>query len=158
MGVLKGREMTSKLMMFVVVVLLSVVSFVSAAVVSTDTFDSTDGQSQFDIDFVTISGDTNPTSGDGIVDGDYRMGMYEITNDQFAKFASNGDVRWTGADIPSNMVSWFEVARFVNYLNTSTGNAAAYKLTWNVLDVWEDGDDGYDAGSGNFGESYSASL
>ena len=53
------------------------------------------GASVFDIEFVTISGSTNPTveqasEGDlvgfGIVHRDYRIGMYEITNDQWNKF------------------------------------------------------------------------
>ena len=36
---------------------------------------------QFTLSFVPISGATHPTSGYGIVDHDYRMGTYEITND-----------------------------------------------------------------------------
>jgi formylglycine-generating enzyme required for sulfatase activity len=98
----------------------------------------------FDIDFVTISGSTNPTSGYGIVNNDYRMGTYEITNAQFAKFAANNPY-WTGADVPSNRVSWFEAAQFVNYLNTSTGNAAAYKFNGSTFAVWDVTDTGYDA-------------
>ena len=126
-------------------------------IVSADTFVGVGGQ--FDIDFVTISGDTNPTveqanAGDlhgyGIVNDDYRMGKFEITNDQFAKFAVNNPY-WTGADVPSNKVTWFEAAKFVNYLNTSTGHVPAYKfvkidLTDNyVMIVWDVIDNGYDA-------------
>ena len=119
-----------------------------------DTFGA--GGNQFDIDFVGISGDTNPTSGYGIVDGDYRMGTLEITNDQYAKFAAElgvpvaGDPSnaydespyFTGADVPSNEVSWYEAAQFVNWLNTSTGHQAAYKFTGTqgtggyALDTW----------------------
>ena len=52
-----------------------------------DTFGT--GENQFEIEFVTISGDTNPASGirfdfGGIFTGvpnDYRIGKYEITND-----------------------------------------------------------------------------
>ncbi|MCF7954604.1 MAG: SUMF1/EgtB/PvdO family nonheme iron enzyme [Phycisphaerae bacterium] len=130
--------------MLVAVLLLSVVSVGSA-----DTFGT--GANQFDIDFVTISGDTNPTGGYGIVNNDYRMGMYEITNDQYAKFASNSNVYWTGADVPSNRVSWFEAAKFVNYLNTSTGHQAAYKFVKisinedETMTVWDVIDSGYDA-------------
>jgi len=126
------------------VVMLFAVNIVSAATVTTDTFVSSDGQSQFTIDFVTISGDTNPTSGYGQVTGDYRMGVYEITNDQYAKFASNNPY-FTGGSVAANMVSWFEAAQFVNYLNTSTGHQAAYKFTADVMGVWQDGEDGYDA-------------
>jgi formylglycine-generating enzyme required for sulfatase activity len=128
-------------MMLVAVVLLSVVNIISA-----DTFVGAGGQGQFDIDFVTISGDTNPpTSGYGNVNGDYRMGKFEITNDQYAKFASNSNVYFTGADVPSNRVSWFEAAQFTNFLNTSTGNQAAYKFSGDVMGVWETTDTGYDA-------------
>lgn len=124
--------------MLIAVVLLSVVSVGFA-----DTFGT--GANEFTIDFVTISGDTNPTSGYGIVNNDYRMGKFEITNDQYSKFASNSNVYFTGTDVPSNRVSWFEAAKFVNYLNNSTGNQAAYKFTADVMGVWESGDNGYDA-------------
>ena len=73
---------------------------------------------------------------------DYRMGTFEITNDQWSKFkaaygtvtgdppdAYNTNPHWTGMDVPTNMVSWFEAAQFINYLNTSTGHQAAYNFT-----------------------------
>lgn len=130
-------------------------------VASADIFGS--GANQFTIDFVTISGDTNPASGYGIVNNDYRMGTYEITNDQWNKFSANLGVpvtgnpswaygespAWTGTNVPTNELSWYEGAQFVNYLNTSTGHQAAYKFTGTqgtgdyTLDVWESGDDGY---------------
>ena len=122
----------------VVVAAVVCVSLVSAA--SADTFGA--GGNQFDIDFVTISGATNPTSGYGIVSDAYRMGTYEITNDQWSKFqaaygtvtgtpsdAYDEDPYWTGTNVPTNEVSWYEAAQFVNWLNTSTGHQAAYKFT-----------------------------
>lgn len=100
------------------------------------------GANQFTIDFVPISGSTNPDRGYGIVNHDYRMGTYEITNDQWDKFkAINGTVMgtpssaydqtssFTGMNVPTNCVSWYEAAQFVNWLNTSTGHQAAYKFT-----------------------------
>lgn len=99
---------------------------------------------QFTIDFVTISGATNPPSGYGIVANDYRMGIYEITNDQWNKFkaelapvtvtgdptyAYNSAPYFTGTNVPTNFASWYEAAQFVNWLNTSTGHQAAYKFT-----------------------------
>jgi len=106
-----------------------------------DTF-GTDGN-QFMIDFVSISGATNPTNGYGMVNSDYRMGTYEITNDQWNKFkASLGvpvtgsplsaydlDPYFTGTNVPTNNASWYEAAQFVNWLNTSTGHQAAYRFT-----------------------------
>ena len=103
------------------------------------------GGNQFTLDFVPISGATNPTSGYGIVNNDYRMGTKEVTNDQWNKFKNaygtvTGDPSnaydedfydWgTGTtDVPTNYVSWNEAAQFANWLNTSTGHQAAYKFT-----------------------------
>jgi formylglycine-generating enzyme required for sulfatase activity len=114
---------------------------------------------EFTIDFVTISGATNPTSGYGIVNNDYRIGTYEITNDQWNKFkaaygavtgtpsyAYDEDSYWTGANVPTNMVSWYEVAQFVNWLNTSKNYQPAYKFTGAIhtssytLEIWGSGD------------------
>ncbi|WP_094760503.1 formylglycine-generating enzyme family protein, partial [Sedimentisphaera salicampi] len=118
------------------------------------------GDNQFTLSFVDISanpgvtsstntnGDTVETFTNGVV-GDYtdpgynyRMGTYEITNDQFSKFkAEYGTVTgdpssaydespsYTGSSVPTNNVSWYEAAQFVNYLNTSKGHQAAYKFT-----------------------------
>jgi formylglycine-generating enzyme required for sulfatase activity len=109
------------------------------------------GMNQFAIDFVPISGATNPASGipAGLgftftgVNYDYRMGTYEITNDQWDKFRANLGVpvtgspsnayedssRYTGANVPADCVTWYEAAQFVNWLNTSTGHPAAYKFS-----------------------------
>jgi len=55
----------------------------------------------------------------------------------------------TNSSLPATGVSWNEAARFVNWLNTSTGNVAAYKFTNNGvnddIDLWTPGDAGYDA-------------
>ena len=118
-----------------------------------DTFGT--GAGQFTIDFVPISGRTNPASGYGVVNNDYRMGTCEITNGQWDKFqAAYGTVMgspssaydsspvWTGGQIPANSVSWYEAAQFVNWLNTSTGHHVAYKFTGTpgqsdyALDAW----------------------
>lgn len=102
------------------------------------------GDNQFTIDFVTISGATNPDGSNayGIVNNDYRMGKFEITNDQWNKFTASLGVPVTGADwgyydsslhtgpnMPTDSVSWYEAAQFVNWLNTSTGHQVAYKFT-----------------------------
>jgi len=114
-----------------------------------DTFGT--GDNVFNIDFVPISGATNPSSGIPAGSGftftgvshDYRMGTYEITNDQWNRFKNNLGVpvtgnpstaydnssSSTGASVPTNYVSWYEAAQFVNWLNTSTGHQAAYNFT-----------------------------
>jgi len=130
------------------------------------------GDNQFTIDFVPISGSTNPTSGipagKGFtftgVNNDYRMGKFEITNAQWDKFkaaygtvtgnplyAYDADPYWTDESVPTNMTSWYEAAQFVNYLNTSKGYQAAYKFTckqgfsFYQFGVWQSGDVGYNA-------------
>jgi formylglycine-generating enzyme required for sulfatase activity len=138
-----------------------------------DTFGS--GANQFTLDFVPISGATNPTTGipagDGFtftgVNRDYRMGAHEITNAQWIKFTASLGVPVTGSqkgystnfydwgtgaiNVPTNHVSWYECAQFVNWLNASTGHQAAYKFTGTqgtgdyTFAPWSFGDSGYDA-------------
>jgi len=155
------------------IIVLAVVCMMAAAnFASADTFGT--GDNQFIIDFVPISGSTNPTSGISTgnsfsftgVNHDYRMGAYEITNDQWNKFKSAyGAVTgspshayllapyFTGTDVPTNRTSWYEAAQFVNWLNTSTGHQAAYKFTGTqgtsnyTFTLWTVTDTGYDAGN-----------
>jgi formylglycine-generating enzyme required for sulfatase activity len=142
----------------------------AAGAATADTFGT--GANQFTIDFVPISGTTNPTSaipaGDGFtfvgVNHDYRMGVYEITNAQWDKFkaacgtpagspsyAYSHDSSHAGADMPTDCVSWYEAAQFVNWLNTSTNHQAAYKFTGTqgtsdyTFAAWNATDAGYDA-------------
>lgn len=94
------------------------------------------GANQFTIPFVPISGGTNPTDtspsgGYGVVDYDYRMGVYQITNAQWDAFVTEGrggsplgSSTYWGDDVPVNRRSWFQAAHFVNWLNTSTGRQA----------------------------------
>ncbi len=125
-----------------VVCLMGVANFASADMFGT-------GDNAFNIDFVPISGSTNPTRGIAAGDyftftgvaNDYRMGTYEVSNDQWTKFkAAYGVVTGSpsnaydqspffGTNAPTNRVSWYEAAQFVNWLNTSTGNQVAYKFT-----------------------------
>ena len=123
------------------------------------------GANQFTVDFAPISGSTNPTvaqttagdlDGFGIVAYDYRMGVLEITNTQWDKFKASLGVPVTGdpleayienayyasTNVPTNEVSWYEAAQFVNWLNTSTSHQAAYKFNGTqgqsdyALDTW----------------------
>ena len=125
-------------------------------IASGDTFGT--GDNQFTIDFVNISGATNPTIGYGIVNNDYRIGKYEITNDQWNKFvningtptgnpsnAYDSSAYFSGTNVPTNRLSWYEAAQFVNWLNTSTGYQVAYKFTEGTYGVWESGDAGYNS-------------
>jgi formylglycine-generating enzyme required for sulfatase activity len=101
-----------------------------------DTFGS--GANTFDIEFVTIGnpGNAADTTGNpipaGKVDYTYRVGKFEISEQMIEKANGLGGLGITkeirGADKPATAVSWNEAARFVNWLNTSTGSPPAYKF------------------------------
>jgi formylglycine-generating enzyme required for sulfatase activity len=117
------------------------------------------GANQFNMTFVPIGnpGNVADTTGSpnpaGAVSYNYLMGKYEVSENMIEKYnaeygTANGlaitkDTR--GTDKPATRVSWNEAARFVNWLNTSTGGFAAYKFTttgvndnidlWNSLDT-----------------------
>ena len=150
-------------------ILLSIAVFVCiAGSVFADTFGT--AGNQFEIDFVPISGDSgdlgswaagNNYTFSGVNHGDYRMGTNEITNDQWSKFVAahgqpNGspstayddDSYWTGAGLPTNNISWYEAAQFVNWLNIDAGKSVAYKFVgipgtsdytlgvWDTFEAW----------------------
>jgi sulfatase modifying factor 1 len=116
------------------------VSAVQAAVVS---FGS--GTNVFQLEFVTIGnpGNADDTTGDpspaGAVGYEYGIGKFEVSRDIITKFNASQSLQITlfdmssfggnGANKPATGVSWNEAARFVNWLNTSTGGFAAYKFT-----------------------------
>jgi len=107
-----------------------------------------------DLDFVTIGnpgnpGDTRtdyPDSADpygcGAVDYTYQIGKYEITNGQWNDFVSAAGAPtgnpstaydlssyWTGTNVPTNMVSWYEAAQFCNYLTSGDKSRGAYQFS-----------------------------
>ena len=106
------------------------------------------------MDFVTIGnpgnpGDTRtdfPDSADpygcGAVGYTYQLGQYEITNGQWDSFvtaagaptgnpsdAYDQSARWTGDNIPTNRVSWYETAQFCNYLTSGDKSQGAYQFS-----------------------------
>ena len=127
------------------------------------------GANQFDMVFVKVgdagnaadaTGDPNPA---GAVSYVYEMGKFEVSRNMITKYNANFGMAngleisiedmtpygGNGANQPVTGVSWNEAARFVNWLNTSTGNQGAYKFTTNGANdniaLWESGDAGYDA-------------
>jgi hypothetical protein len=138
----------------------AVVSMAAPNYAGTVTFGS--GANQFTMDFVTIGdpGNAADTSGDpnpaGRVNYIYDIGKFEVSEDMITKYNANfgtynnlvitKDSR--GINKPATGISWNEAARFVNWLNTSTGNQAAYKFTSSDIianiDLWTSGDAGYD--------------
>ena len=134
--------------------ILFTLGLLSTAAAQADIFGS--GANQFAIEFVTIGDPDNPgdTSGEpyraGKVEYAYRIGTYEVSEDMINKANALAGLDIShdgrGANKPATSISWFEAARFVNWLNTSTGNVTAYKFDLNGdFQLWNPGDDGYDA-------------
>lgn len=112
-------------------------------------------ENTFEIEFITVgnpgndadtTGSPNPA---GTVDYEYRIGKYEISEAMIDKANALGDLGIThkirSPNQPATAVNWNEVARFVNWLSTSTGSAPAYKFdAAGTFVLWEPGDDGYD--------------
>ena len=123
-----------------------------------DTFGS--GVNSFEIEFVPIGHPGNPPDTtdrpvtDGAVSYIYRIGKYEISEQMIdkanAESATAGNPLTIthdgrGANFPSTSISWFEAARFVNWLNISTNNPPAYKFDdMGDFQLWDPNDPGYD--------------
>ena len=95
--------------------------------------------SQFSIDFVKI-GDPfgNPPPPFESVPYAYHIGKHEVSRDMITKANSAGSLGITlqdmtsfggnGVNRPATGISWYEAAKFVNWLNTSKGYQAAYSF------------------------------
>lgn len=137
-----------------------------------ETFGS--GTNQFNMTFVPIGnpGNAADTTGDpnpaGSVGYAYNMGKYEVSRDmvnkanaegglglQMLDMTLSGIVGGNGPNRPAAGVSWYEAARYVNWLNTSKGYTPAYKFSLQPGDggysasdgvlLWSPGDPGYNA-------------
>jgi formylglycine-generating enzyme len=117
---------------------------------------------QFTMEFVTIGnpGNAPDTTGEpnpaGSVAYIYNLGKHEVSRDMIDKANSAGSLGITMADMnsyggngvnrPASGLSWYEAAKFVNYLNTTTGGTAAYKFdSSGNFQLWSAGDLGYNA-------------
>jgi hypothetical protein len=104
------------------------------------------GVNQFRMDFVTIGNPSNSADFTGLpnpagsVGYTYDIGKFEVSRDMVNKYnATVGTMKITLGDMtnhggnginkPATGVSWNGAARFVNWLNTSTGGFAAYNFT-----------------------------
>lgn len=125
-----------------------------ASLLHADDFGS--GANSFSIDFVTVgnpgnladtTGAPNPA---GAVPYRYRIGKYEISEQMIDKANALGVLGITkdtrGPDKPAANITWFEAAKFINWLNTSTGSAPAYKFDGSgSFQLWNSADPGYNA-------------
>ena len=120
------------------------------------------GANAFTMQFVTIGnpGNAADTSGSpnpaGSVAYTYNLGKYEVSRDQINKANAAGSLGITlqdmypyggnGINRPATGISWYEAAKYVNWLNTSTGGTAAYKFDGSGnFQLWSAGDAGYNA-------------
>ena len=156
-----GRWSPSRVLSVAAGALATVASMAAPSCAAVVSFGS--GANQFNMEFVTIGNPNNvaDTTGApnpaGAVGYEYGIGKFEVSEDMITKYNANfgtanglaitKDNR--GVNKPATRVSWNEAARFVNWLNTSTGNPAAYQFaTGGVNDniaLWTSGDAGYDA-------------
>jgi formylglycine-generating enzyme required for sulfatase activity len=113
------------------------------------------------MEFVTIGnpGNVADTTGSpnpaGSVGYTYNIGKYEVSRDMITKANSAGSLGITLADMasyggngvnrPASGISYYEAAKYVNWLNTSTGGTAAYKFSGSTFQLWSSTDAGYSA-------------
>jgi len=114
------------------------------------------------MEFVTIGNPNNAadTTGSpnpaGSVAYTYNLAKYEVSRDQITKANSAGSLGITLAEMgsyggngllkPATGISYYEAAKYVNWLNTSTGGTAAYKFDGSGnFQLWSAGDAGYNA-------------
>lgn len=101
----------------------------------------THGSTTITMDFVNIgnAGNAADDTTYGAVGYDYRIGKYEVTADQWnAVIAADPDVGnapyWAGSQ-PAGGISWYEAARFCNWLTTGDANSGVYNTsTWAIMD------------------------
>jgi len=146
---------------FVLIACISAcVTTTSSAQTLTETFGS--GANAFTMDFVTIGnpGNAADTTGSpnpaGSVAYTYNMGKYEVSREMIDKANLAGALGITmydmisfggnGGNKPATGISWYESAKFVNYLNTSSGGTAAYKFDASGnFQLWTSSDVGFNA-------------
>jgi len=126
-------------------------------VITTDSFGS--GANAFSIGFAHIGNAGNADdagagggryfSSYGGVPYQYRLGTYEISQESIDK-ATGAGMRWIEPGFwkgnqPAAKIKWYDVATFVNWLNTSTQHQPAYNLTYDVngtvtaMNLWSSG-------------------
>jgi len=136
----------------------SIAAFLTASV-HADIFGS--GANAFNINFVTVgnAGNGNDAgAGGGLysspfggVSYTFQMGVTEVAQDWITKATNLGMTNVTAgtfsANRPATSLTWYEMAGFVNWLNTNQGHQAAYQLDgtntsltlWSSAQAWQAG-------------------
>ena len=109
------------------------------------------GENQFSIDFVNIgyAGNVADSTGYGAVGYNYRVGMYEITIDQYSKaWAADSRMDYNvnpetgsnmsdrdeaeyialGSGAPATYINWYEATLFCNWLTSGDAYSGAYQF------------------------------
>jgi formylglycine-generating enzyme required for sulfatase activity len=116
---------------------LVVLAFGTAAQADTITH----GGTTINMDFVPVgnAGNTADYTGCGAVGYNFRIGKYEVTAAQWAAVRAaapgvgNGG-KWSGSQ-PTGGTSWYEAAKFCNWLTTGDVNGGVYNTsTWATMD------------------------
>jgi len=132
---------------------------ISCSQTITETFGT--GANAFSIDFVQVGSpgnagnNTSYYSDVGRVNYVYNIGKYEVSREMLIKANNLGGlgiplVSMSGFGgntpyIPATGNYWTEAAKFVNWLNTSTGNAVAYKFVGSSFGLWNLGNTGFNS-------------
>ena len=133
-----------------------IICSVASAQLMTETFGT--GANQFSIDFVGIGNpgnqsDTTRPNGIGSVNYNYNIAKTEVSRGMLEKanalanlgiyYRDWGNLIRNDPDRAAVDMNWYMAASFVNYLNISTGNQAAYKFTSSGFQLWSESDPGY---------------
>ncbi|WP_160168108.1 SUMF1/EgtB/PvdO family nonheme iron enzyme [Rhodopirellula sallentina] len=120
------------------------------------------GENAFSIEFVKIGDPGNvrdASSGYGSVGYDYLIAVHEVSRDMITKANNVGGLKirmlshrlanyiagGTRPNMAADGISWYEAAKFANYLNAVQGFPAAYKFDANGnIQFWQSGDAGFD--------------
>ena len=116
-----------------------VVCLVVVCMMGAVNFTSADTIRGIDMDFVTIgnAGNAGDTSGNanpygcGAVSYNYRIGKYEVTATQWQTIntaAGIGDTGCWNGNRPVAAISWYDVAKFCNYLTSGNKYSGAYQF------------------------------
>jgi formylglycine-generating enzyme required for sulfatase activity len=146
---------------------LGIIGALTALFVTSNSFADTfgTGGNQFTIDFQTIGNPGNagsPVSEPaslGSVNYEYRIGTYEINEAILVAANAEGNLGISfssrGDELPVTNITWNAAARFVNWLNVSSGYAPAYYFPYQPGEehyspdgpafLWSPSDEGYDA-------------
>lgn len=73
---------------------------------------------------------------------DFYMGIYEVTQAEYAEVAGNNPSSFSGEELPVEMVSWMDAVRYCNARSEAEGLTPAYTVEGQTV-TWNRSADGY---------------